>query len=141
MTERLTVRIIRINLVIPGEMESFDKFQTELGGVLEAVKASVNYESMHGLLTADPRYAAMSNESVEAINTFTGTRITLNEKEGETNMGIAWDEMLNEERAEAQRELIKRMLAKHKTPQEIADLCDYDIKEVEAVEKEMCMLA
>lgn len=139
----------RINLVIPGEMESFDKFHTELGGVLEAVKASVNYESMHGLLSADPRYAAMSNESVEAINTFTGTKILLNEKEGETNMGIAWDEMLNEERAEgraeghaeAQRELIKRMLAKHKTPQEIADLCDYDIKEVEAIEKEMCMLA
>lgn len=109
----------RVNLVIPSEMENFDKFHTELGGVLEAV------------------------------NTFTGTKITLNEKEGETNMGIAWDEMLNEERtegraegrAEGQRELIKRMLAKHKTPQEIADLCDYDIKEIEAVEKEMCTLA
>ena len=147
----------RINLLVPGEMEDFDKFKTELGSVLEAVKVSADKNSMGRLFREDKRFSAMSNESVEAINTFVGTNITINEKEGVTNVSREWEEWLNgkraesraegraegqaEGRAEERRSMIRRMLSKGKTPEEIADLCGYDLAEVEAVEKEMLTLA
>ena len=68
-------------------------------------------------------------------------------------MSREWEEWLNgkraesraesraEGRAEERRSMIRRMLSKDKTPEEIADLCGYDLAEVEAVEKEMLTLA
>ena len=142
----------RINLIVPGEIENFGKFQTELGSVLEAIKASADKDSMNSLFQDDRKFSAMCNESVEAINTFVGTNISVNQKEGVTNVCKAWEELRNEDRAEGRaegreegrieerRSLIRRMLSRNKTAEEIVDLCGYDIAEVEAVEKEMCAL-
>lgn len=134
----------RINLIIPSEIKNFDRFRTELGSVLEVIKASADKDSMNGLFQDYEKFSAMSNESVEAINTFIGTNISVNQKEGVTNVCKAWEELRNEDRAEGRAEerksTIKRMLSKNKTPEEIADLCGYDIAEVEAVEKEICEL-
>lgn len=52
---------------------------------------------------------------------------------------IAAEEGRAEGREEERVATIRRMLSKHKTPQEIADFCEYDISEVEAVAKEMCL--
>lgn len=139
----------RINLIVPGEMENFDKFRTELGSVLEAIKVSADKNSMGRLFRKDKRFSAMSNESVEAINTFVGTNITVNKKEGVTDVNKEWEEWINGKRAEARtegrteerRNTIRRMLLKNRTPEEIADLCGYDLAEIEAVEQELYTLA
>lgn len=39
----------QINLIVPGEIEHFDKFRTELGSVLEIIKASADRDLMNGL--------------------------------------------------------------------------------------------
>lgn len=131
----------RINLIVPGEMENFDKFQTELGSVLEAIKVSADKNSMGKLFREDKRFSAMSNESVEAINTFVGTNITVNKQEGVTDVNKEWEDWISskqaEGRTEERRKTIRRMLSKDRTPEEIADLCGYDLAEIEAVEKEM----
>ncbi len=63
----------------------------------------------------------------------------------EVNICKAWEELRSEDRAEGRaeerRNTIRRMLSKNKTPEEIADLCGYDLAEVEVVEKEMLTLA
>lgn len=73
-----------------------------------------------------------------------------------TNVCKAWEDQRNEGRMEGRAEgrvegrlegrveerksMIKRMLSKNKTPEEIADLCGYEMAEIEEVEKEMCVL-
>lgn len=86
----------RINLLAPKEIEDFNKFQTELGNVLEAIKVSDDQASMDRLFQSNKKFSAMSNESVEAINTFIGTNIPVNQKEGVTDMCKAWEDQKNE---------------------------------------------
>lgn len=51
---------------------------------------------------------------------------------------IAHSEGLAEGRAEGQRSMIRRMLSRGKTPEEIADFCGCEIDEIQAVEEAMC---
>lgn len=56
-----------INLVVPKEIDDFDKFQTALGEVLAVIKVSDDKEQMKQLLFSNPMYQRMDNESVAAI--------------------------------------------------------------------------
>ncbi len=89
-----------INLVVPKEIDDFDKFQTALGEVLAVIKVSDDKEQMKQLLFSNPMYQRMDNESVAAINALIGTAIPLNKTEGVTNMCKAWDDLMNEGREE-----------------------------------------
>ena len=104
----------RINLLAPKEIEDFNKFQTELGNVLEAIKVSDDQASMDRLFQSNKKFSAMSNESVEAINTFIGTNIPVNQKEGVTDMCKAWEDQKNEGiaegRAQARLDAIRNMV-------------------------------
>ena len=85
-------------------MDNFDKFQTTLGEVLEIIKASEDKAAMKQLMETNPRFRAMDNESVSAINTFIGVNIPVNEEGSVTNMCKAWEDQKEEGRTEGRTE-------------------------------------
>ena len=70
-------------------------------------------------------------------------------KEGVAIMCRAIEEMRNQEREEGRAEgraeervlLIKKMLSKQMTPEEIIDICDCNMQEVQEIQRMMKMMA
>ena len=93
-----------INLVVPREIQDFEKFHTELGDVLAAIKASGNELSMEQLLEESAHFSKLGNESVRIINKFTNTNIPMNQEEGVTDVCKAWDDHIERGRKEGREE-------------------------------------
>ncbi|MBQ6995634.1 MAG: Rpn family recombination-promoting nuclease/putative transposase [Lachnospiraceae bacterium] len=81
-----------LNLVIPNEIENFDKFQTSLGAVLEFIKASKSEEMMDKVVHNNPMFTQLDNEAVSTINIFTGVQLPVEEKKGKMDMCKAWED-------------------------------------------------
>ena len=69
-----------VNLIAPYSIKDFDKFETELGEVLEAIKYSNNKQEFDTLINNNSVFKELSNESLNAINLFTGSEIPLNKE-------------------------------------------------------------
>ena len=87
-----------LNLIVPAEIEDFDKFETDLGKVFEILKYSENKNKMEQIIKNDPRYQSMENDSVRLINIMANTNFEINKKEEQTNMCKAMEEIKKRER-------------------------------------------
>ena len=96
-----------LHLIIPNEIENFDKFQTSLGAVLEFIKASKSEEMMDKVVHNNPMFMQLDNEAVSTINVFTGVQIPVEEKEGKMDMCKAWEDHRMSGVLEGKREGIK----------------------------------
>lgn len=81
-----------LHLIIPREIEDFHHFKTELGAVLEFIKASANEEEMDRVVRENPKFRSMGNDAVSAINVFTGIQIPINRERGVVDMCKAWED-------------------------------------------------
>lgn len=81
-----------LHLIVPQEITDFDKFKTSLREVFEIIKASNDRASMKSVLESNPNFKNLENEAVSAINVFTGLNISIDNKEGKTDMCKAWEE-------------------------------------------------
>ena len=93
-----------MNLVVPSEILDFEKFHTELGDVLAAIKASGNESSMAQFLEENSHFSKLDNESIRIINKFINTDIPMNQEEGVTDVCKAWDDHLERGRREGRAE-------------------------------------
>jgi hypothetical protein len=106
----------RLNLVIPGEIEDFEVFHTALGYVLETIKLSNDKEMMKHFFETNEDFSQMDNESIQAINTFTGLKIPVGKKGDTKNMFkskgvIDWENEIQENALEKERnEKIQKMI-------------------------------
>ncbi|MBQ6994454.1 MAG: Rpn family recombination-promoting nuclease/putative transposase [Lachnospiraceae bacterium] len=96
-----------LHLIIPNEIEDFDKFQTSLGAVLEFIKASRSEEMMDKVVHNNSMFTQLDNEAVSTINTFTGVQIPVEKKEGKMDMCKAWEDHRMSGVLEGKREGIK----------------------------------
>ena len=64
-----------LHLIIPSEIEDFNKFQTSIGEVLEFIKASKDEVMMDQIINSNPAYKQLDNEAVSMINVCTGIQI------------------------------------------------------------------
>ena len=90
------VQDYKVNLIIPKEIEDFDKFSTELKQLLKVLGTADDPENWGRVFTADEAFRALDNETVSAINLFAGAAFPLNQKEGSVDMCKAWDDMKKE---------------------------------------------
>lgn len=81
-----------INLVDPAEISDFDKFRTELKQLLEVLHNSYDREKLQDIIQKDERFKSLNRETVDAINTFAGTNIEVNEDEEVIDMCKAWED-------------------------------------------------
>ena len=82
-----------VNLIAPYAIDDFDKFETELGEVLEIIKCSNDEEMLEYLIRENPIFKEISNESVSAINLFTGLKIPLSKEKEVTDMCEAFERL------------------------------------------------
>ena len=85
-----------INLIEPYAIDDFERFESELGEVLEAIKCSNNKENFSELIKNNTIFKELSNESLTAINLFTGSEIPLNREEEVTDVCKAIEDLKQE---------------------------------------------
>lgn len=134
--EKVDVRLLeyipdyKIPLISPNTVKDFSKFKSEVGLLLEVIKNSTDKNAFRTLISTDKRFTSVDNETVSAINVFTGTCIPINKKEGVTNMCKAMDDLREEyielgiEKGIEQGELcaIQRMVRKGYSKEQILEL-------------------
>ena len=92
----------RVNLIAPARIpeSDFQKFQTNLGRVLEFIKYSRDKEKLQAALNRDAGYRAMDVDSYELIRLTTNSDLKAEVKEGKVDMCIAIQEIRAEGVAE-----------------------------------------
>lgn len=69
-----------------------DSSKGALREVLEIIQASNDRNRMKSVLESNPKFRCLENEAVSAINIFAGLNISVDIKEGKTDMCKAWEE-------------------------------------------------
>lgn len=90
----------KANVIVPAEIDDFDKFKTDLKQIFEILSASGDNQKMKEMLDKDQCFTELSNETVRIINDFAGIKIPLNEKGSVVNMCKAWRDQKEEGRLE-----------------------------------------
>ena len=104
------------NVLVPKEIANFDKFHTGLKQVFEILNVAGNREAMNKVLKSDRMFQSLDNETVYAINEFSGAKIPVNKKGKVTDVCKAWEDQKKlgeeEERLKAIRNMIELGLTK-----------------------------
>ena len=101
----------RLDLLVPGEIEDFSKFHTELGAVLEVLKVMEDREEMAELMREKGDvYEHLPRDAAELLRTFAKIDMEIEKDEEEINMCRAIDEMMAEAREEGRENLITNMM-------------------------------
>ena len=82
----------KANVIVPSEIEDFDRFNTDLKQIFEILSASGDRLKMKELLDKDECFKSLSNETVKTINDLTGTKIQLNKKGEVVDVCKAWQD-------------------------------------------------
>ena len=95
----------KLNLITPYDLEEkeFDKFKTEIKLLLKYIKYSNNKKELEKI-SKDKEFERVSKDTANTINVMTGSKLNIEEKEGEINMCKAIDDMRKEERKEGREE-------------------------------------
>lgn len=132
------VQDYRINLIVPDEVEDFDRFKTELGIVMDFLRCSDNKESMKKFVTVNSKYdTLLSREAIRLLNICVNAGLQLPEKEGVgTEMCKGMEEWIKEEREEGREEgrsMIEKYMNKNSESLENAlDVLSVSFEEYEA---------
>jgi hypothetical protein len=109
----------KLNLIVPSEIEDFEKFSTELGGVLEVIKSSHNEDDMNKVIERNHKFEEVSNDVISILNTFTGLNLKVNMEGEKSNMCKAWEDHKRRGELELLTRQVLRKLQKNKSVEEI----------------------
>ena len=127
----------QLNLVAPGEITDFHKFQSILGPILKLFSLAENKEEMKNEIKNNPVYEKIDRESVTVLNTFLGINFKMEEEESMANMCRAWEEnRLDGVREGHLCELIKlslRRFQKGDTVEEVVELFGEDTNLIQKI--------
>ena len=130
-----------IKVLDPHKITDFSKFHTELGDVLEFIKRQNEENYLREIRKEKGEDWKLQQDSVNAINVFTGSNIPIEPGQKEVNMCRATQALIDDGIKEGinlrDTEKITAMLNKGKTPEEIADFCDYPIEQILKVKAEL----
>ena len=83
----------RINLLAPQEIEDFSVFRTEVGQLLQFIRASESEQEVQKLLGKYPeKFSRLDSETVAAICLFTGIEIACEDEKEVVDLCKAWEE-------------------------------------------------
>ena len=101
----------KLHVIVPDEIKDFEKFKTELGLALEFIASSQEDDRIEKI-ESNPRFSAVMNETVHLLNMCTGSKLELNEKEGEVDMCKGIEDLKKRVREEAFINAIERIAQK-----------------------------
>lgn len=85
----------KLNLIVPSEIDDFDKFRSSLGAVLAVIKASKDEASLEKLIMRNPIYRKLERDAITTINMFAKFKIEMETEETEMDMRNAWEDHRN----------------------------------------------
>lgn len=114
-----------LNLIVPEEIKNFERFQSELKGVLKFLAVKDNAKKMDELMKQEwEDYSKMDTDSIMLIETCSGMKIPVNEKEGGETMSLCkgiqglMDKAAKEATEKQRREMVCSLF-EEKVPMEI----------------------
>lgn len=85
----------KLNLIVPSEIKDFDKFQTDIGCVLNLISASGDEFKTSNIFKTDERFQHIDKSAVILINELLNTNYKIIEnKGGSVNMCKAWNDAM-----------------------------------------------
>ena len=152
------VQNYRVNLIEIRKLseEQISELKTDLKQVLQFIKCSQDKTAIRALLKNDRSYQKVEKDAYLVMSQYTHSEQLLQEAEvqeegGYINMCKAIDDIYEDGvlegqmrgraqgREEGRNELIKKMLGKGKSVEEIADICDLEYEKVQQVQEKYLM--
>lgn len=123
-----------IKLIDPHRIDDFTKFNTMLGDVLEFIKEQKNDKFIENKLKEKDNNWKLDIDSVNAINTFAGAKISTEfEKEGIVDMCRATEVFVEKGEALKLIQQVLRKMEKGKSVEEIADDLEEKVEEIREI--------
>ena len=96
----------RLNLLEPAGINpvDFEKFDSELGTVLEYIKYSKDEQKLESAISNNEKYRSVDRDTAGLIKEATGSELELKEEEGKVDMGQAINDMKRHSRMDGVRE-------------------------------------
>ncbi|MDO4291910.1 MAG: Rpn family recombination-promoting nuclease/putative transposase [Eubacteriales bacterium] len=126
----------RINLIVPAEIDNFEKFTSEIGPVLKFIRESQDKKRLKELVYTDERYKSMDPESARLLNEVAGLKLdlTAESKGGRVDMCKGWDDYAEDRVKSSARDTVIRMIRKGAQLEFIIDtvtgLSEEEIREI-----------
>ena len=134
----------KVHLLVPNEIEDFEKFTTDFGKVMKYIAVSKDKKAL-AQLKSDETFQAVDVDAVRLLNAYTDSNIEIQEGEDKVNMCQGLKELLADEREEGiglgenkkLRELVEKKIKKGYSIVEIADMLEEDESVIENIVKEL----
>jgi hypothetical protein len=123
----------RLNLIVPQEIQDFQKFHTELGKALSFIALSEDEQRLESIRSNDD-LAIISNETAHLLNTCTGAKFNLNKKGGPVSMNKGLRLLREEDKLEGKIEgRIETYLEFGLTLEQIAEKVNLPVEKIKEI--------
>ena len=121
-----------LHLIVPKEIEDFNKFATDLGKVMKYIAISEDGVAIEAL-ESDEAFREIDIKTVQLLNACTGSDIPIGEGKEDVNMCKGLEEMKERARTRERESLIQNALQNGSTVQEIAGVLKIPLQDVEEI--------
>lgn len=134
----------KVHLIVPNEIQDFDKFATDFGKVMKYIAVSENMEALKQL-QSDEAFKSVDADTVRLLNACTNSNISINEGEEKVDMCSGLKALIEEGREEGVglgenkklKELVQKKVKKGYSANEIADMLEEHVDVITKIIKEI----
>lgn len=120
----------KVHLIVPNEIEDFDKFTTDFGKVMKYIAISKDKRALSQLRN-DEAFKSVDADSVRLLNACTNSNIIIGDGEEKVNMCKGLEDWKQDIICEERKQLLKNALNNGKTMEEISEFMGVPVSELE----------
>ena len=138
----------KVHLIVPNEIQDFDRFATDFGKVMKYIAVSENMEALKQL-QSDEAFKSVDVDTVRLLNACTNSNISINEGEEKVDMCSGLRALIEEGREEGREEgvglgenkklteQVQKKVQKGYSVEEIADMLEEPVDVIAKIIKEL----
>ena len=130
----------KVHLIVPNEIQDFDKFATDFGKVMKYIAVSEDENALKQL-QSDEAFKSVDADTVRLLNVCTNSNILIREGEEKVDMCSGLKALIEEGREEGKskklRELVQKKVQKGYSVDEIADMLEEHVDVIAKIIKEI----
>ena len=130
----------KVHLIVPNEIQDFDKFATDFGKVMKYIAVSEDEKALKQL-QSDEAFKSVDADTVRLLNVCTNSNILIREGEVKVDMCSGLKALIEEGREEGKdeklRELVEKKVKKGLSVSEIADMLEESVETIEKIVKSL----
>ena len=134
----------KVHLIVPNEIQDFDKFATDFGKVMKYIAVSEDRNALKQL-QSDEAFKSVDADTVRLLNACTNSNISINEGEEKVDMCSGLKALIEEGREEGVglgenkklKELVQKKVKKGYSANEIADMLEEHVDVITKIIEEI----